>query len=88
MAYAVGSLVCAFAPNLLVLVLGRVIMGVGAAAIPVLSIIAVTKLLPPDKRGTGIGVVSAAAGSEPPPDRPSAANRSAPRLARVVLAHA
>ncbi|UJW32716.1 MFS transporter [Saccharothrix sp. AJ9571] len=61
-AYAVGSLVCALAPDLLVLVLGRIVMGVGAAAIPVLSIIAVTKLMPADKRGTGIGVVSAAAG--------------------------
>ena len=62
LAYAAGSLVCALAPNLPVLVLGRIATGVGAAAIPVLSIIAVTRLLPPDRRGTGIGVVSAAAG--------------------------
>jgi EmrB/QacA subfamily drug resistance transporter len=60
--YAAGSLVCALAPNLPVLVLGRIGTGVGAAAIPVLSIIAVTRLLPTDRRGTGIGVVSAAAG--------------------------
>jgi DHA2 family metal-tetracycline-proton antiporter-like MFS transporter len=60
--YAAGSLVCALAPTLPVLVLGRIATGVGAAAIPVLSIIAVTRLLPADKRGTGIGVVSAAAG--------------------------
>ncbi|MEV0704100.1 MFS transporter [Saccharopolyspora sp. NPDC050389] len=60
--YAVGSLVCALAPELLVLVLGRIVMGVGAAAIPVLAIISVTRLMPEDKRGTGIGVVSAAAG--------------------------
>jgi EmrB/QacA subfamily drug resistance transporter len=60
--YAAGSLVCALAPNLPVLVLGRIGTGVGAAAIPVLSIIAVTRLLPADRRGTGIGVVSAAAG--------------------------
>ncbi|MEJ3748174.1 MFS transporter [Actinomycetes bacterium KLBMP 9797] len=60
--YAVGSLVCAVAPDLLVLVLGRIVMGVGAAAIPVLSIIAVTRLLPAGRRGTGIGVLSAAAG--------------------------
>lgn len=60
--YAAGSLVCALAPDLLVLVLGRIVMGVGAAAIPVLSIIAVTRLMPQDKRGMGIGVVSAAAG--------------------------
>ncbi len=60
--YAVGSLICALAPDLLVLVLGRIVTGVGAAAIPVLSIIAVTRLMPLDRRGMGIGVVSAAAG--------------------------
>jgi DHA2 family metal-tetracycline-proton antiporter-like MFS transporter/DHA2 family florfenicol/chloramphenicol resistance protein-like MFS transporter len=60
--YAAGSLVCALAPDLLVLVLGRIVMGVGAAALPVLSIIAVTRLMPADKRGMGIGVVSSAAG--------------------------
>ncbi|MFI0466170.1 MFS transporter [Saccharopolyspora sp. 5N102] len=60
--YAVGSLVCALAPELLVLVLGRMVMGVGAAAIPVLAIISVTRLMPEDERGMGIGVVSAAAG--------------------------
>ncbi|MGX7674430.1 MFS transporter [Plantactinospora sp. DSM 117369] len=60
--YSAGSLVCALAPDLLVLVLGRIVMGTGAAALPVLSIIAVTRLMPVDKRGMGIGVVSAAAG--------------------------
>ena len=60
--YTVGSLVCALAPNLFVLVAGRVITGIGAAAIPVLSIIAVTRLLPAERRGVGIGVVSAGAG--------------------------
>ncbi|ONI74678.1 MFS transporter [Actinosynnema sp. ALI-1.44] len=62
LAFAAGSLVCALAPDLLVLVLGRIVMGVGAAALPVLSIIAVTRLMPSDKRGMGIGVVSAATG--------------------------
>ncbi|PSL55807.1 DHA2 family metal-tetracycline-proton antiporter-like MFS transporter/DHA2 family florfenicol/chloramphenicol resistance protein-like MFS transporter [Saccharothrix carnea] len=60
--YAVGSAVCALAPNLFVLVTGRIVTGIGAAAIPVLSIIAVTRLLPAEKRGVGIGVVSAGAG--------------------------
>ncbi len=60
--YAVGSLICALAPDLLVLVLGRIVMGAGAAAMPVLSIVAVTRLMPADRRGMGIGVVSAAAG--------------------------
>jgi MFS transporter, DHA2 family, metal-tetracycline-proton antiporter len=60
--YAAGSLICALAPELLVLVFGRIVMGVGAAAIPVLSIIGVTRSLPVEKRGMGIGVVSAASG--------------------------
>ncbi|MEV1000952.1 MFS transporter [Nonomuraea sp. NPDC050202] len=60
--YAAGSLVCALAPDLLALVAGRIVMGVGAAAIPVLSIIAVTRLMPENRRGTGIGVLSAASG--------------------------
>ncbi|MEO3929074.1 MFS transporter [Micromonosporaceae bacterium B7E4] len=62
LAYAAGSLICALAPDLRVLVAGRMVMGVGAAAIPVLSIIAVTRLMPADRRGIGIGVVSAATG--------------------------
>ncbi|QVQ51239.1 MFS transporter [Spiractinospora alimapuensis] len=61
--YAVGSLICALAPSLTMLVGGRIVMGAGAAAIPVLSIIAVTRLMPPEKRGIGIGFISAAAGS-------------------------
>jgi MFS transporter, DHA2 family, metal-tetracycline-proton antiporter len=60
--YAVGSLVCAVAPNLPVLVAGRIVMGAGAAAIPVLSIVAVTRAMPAGRRGVGIGVISAAAG--------------------------
>ncbi|MEV0038267.1 MFS transporter [Streptomyces sp. NPDC050804] len=60
--YAVGSLICAISPSLAVLVIGRIVTGIGAAAIPVLSIIAVTRLLPANKRGVGIGVVSAGAG--------------------------
>nr|BFF25141.1 hypothetical protein GCM10025732_31060 [Glycomyces mayteni] len=60
--YAAGSLLCALAPNLPLLVAGRAITGAGAAAVPVLAIVAVTRLMPVDKRGTGIGAVSAAAG--------------------------
>ncbi|QWF77654.1 MFS transporter [Amycolatopsis sp. CA-230715] len=60
--FAAGNLVCALAPNLLVLVAGRVVTGVGAAALPVLSIIAITRLLPESARAMGIGVVSAATG--------------------------
>ncbi|WP_062204327.1 MFS transporter [Streptomyces sp. NBRC 109706] len=60
--YALGNLICAISSSLVVLVAGRIVTGIGAAAIPVLSIIAVTTLLPPERRGVGIGVVSAGAG--------------------------
>ncbi|OZM81847.1 MFS transporter [Pseudonocardia sp. MH-G8] len=60
--YAAGSMICALAAGLPVLVLGRIVMGLGAAAIPVLSIVAVTRLLPADRRGASIGALSAAAG--------------------------
>lgn len=60
--YAAGSLICALAPEFIVLVAGRVVMGSGAAAIPVLSVVTVTRVLPAAKRGTGIGFISAAAG--------------------------
>ena len=60
--YAAGSLVSALAPTLPVLVAGRVLTGAGAAAIPVLAIVTVTRVLPPARRGTGIGFISAAGG--------------------------
>ncbi|ASR37256.1 MFS transporter [Prauserella marina] len=60
--YALGTLVCALAASLLVLVTGRVVAGMGAAGLPVLSVVAVTRTLPEGKRGMGIGVVSAGAG--------------------------
>ncbi|MFF8960278.1 MFS transporter [Streptomyces sp. NPDC014894] len=62
LAYAAGNLVSAVSPSLLVLVAGRIVTGIGAAAIPVLSVIAVTRLLPAHRRGVGIGFVSAGAG--------------------------
>ncbi|GAA1596317.1 MFS transporter [Kribbella hippodromi] len=60
--YAAGSLLCALAPSLLVLVAGRIVTGAGAGAIPVLAIVAVTRLMPEGQRGMGIGVLSASAG--------------------------
>ena len=56
--FAVGSLVCALAPSLTALVGGRVIQAAGAAAIPALSFGLVAKLLPPGRRGFGLGIIS------------------------------
>ncbi|GAA3197681.1 MULTISPECIES: MFS transporter [Streptomyces] len=62
LAYAAGNLICAIAPSLPVLVAGRIVTGAGGAGVPVLSVIAVTRLLPAERRGAGIGVASAGAG--------------------------
>lgn len=45
--FAAGSLICALAPNFLVLVCGRVVQAVGDAAIPALATVAVAKVLSP-----------------------------------------
>ncbi|WP_207946376.1 MFS transporter [Actinomadura sp. 7K507] len=60
--FAVGSLISALSPSLPILVFGRIVMGLGGAAVPVLAIVAVMRLLPGDKAAVGVGFVSAAAG--------------------------
>lgn len=57
-----GSLICALAPNFIVLVAGRMIQGAGMAAIPVLSVVAVSKVLPPGKRGGAFGIIAGSIG--------------------------
>ncbi|MDR9854947.1 MFS transporter [Paenibacillus sp. VCA1] len=57
-----GSLICALAPNLIILVVGRMIQGAGMAAIPVLSVVAVSKVLPPGKRGGAFGIIAGSIG--------------------------
>lgn len=66
-AYAVsiltaGSLICAAAPNLTVLVLGRIVQGAGMAAFPVLSVVAISAVVPPGKRGGALGVIAGSIG--------------------------
>jgi MFS transporter, DHA2 family, metal-tetracycline-proton antiporter len=60
--FAAGSLVCALAPSLSVLVLGRIAQGTGAAAIPVLSLVAVTRAVEPGNRGGAVGLISSSGG--------------------------
>ena len=60
--YAAGSLIGALAPVLPVLVAGRVIAGAGGAAIPVLTIVAATRLLPRPQVALGVGFIAAAGG--------------------------
>ncbi len=59
---AAGSVVCAFAPSLSVLVAGRVLQAAGAAAIPALGFASIAKLLPSGQRGTALGLLSSSVG--------------------------
>ncbi|MGI8860246.1 MAG: MFS transporter [Rubrobacteraceae bacterium] len=61
--FAAGGLICAFAPSLTVLVLGRIVQGIGGAAIPALAIVSVTKVLPAGERGAGMGVIGSSLGA-------------------------
>jgi MFS transporter, DHA2 family, metal-tetracycline-proton antiporter len=60
--FAVGGLICAFAPSLAVLVLGRTVQGIGGAAVPALALVAVAKMLPLGERGGAMGLVASSVG--------------------------
>jgi DHA2 family metal-tetracycline-proton antiporter-like MFS transporter len=60
--FAVGSLACALAPNLLFLVFGRVVQAAGGASIPALSAASVTRLLPSGDRGAALGLIVSSVG--------------------------
>src|SRR5918911_2087472 len=62
LAFAVGSLMCALAPNLLLLVFGRIVQAAGGAAIPALANASVAKLLPPGQRGLALGWIVSSVG--------------------------
>jgi DHA2 family metal-tetracycline-proton antiporter-like MFS transporter/DHA2 family florfenicol/chloramphenicol resistance protein-like MFS transporter len=61
-AFAAGSLICASAPSLGALVFGRIVQGAGGAAIPALSSVSVTKVLPPGERGMALGLIVSSVG--------------------------
>lgn len=60
---AAGSLVCALAPSLPLLVAGRILQATGASAIPALGFAAVAKAMPPGRRGTALGLLSSSIGA-------------------------
>ena len=60
--FALGGLICALAPNLAVLVLGRIVQGIGGAAVPALALVAVAKVSPPGERGGAMGLVASSVG--------------------------
>ncbi|AJS58835.1 MFS transporter [Paenibacillus sp. IHBB 10380] len=59
---AIGSLICALAPNLPLLVLGRMVQGAGMSAIPVLSVVAISKVFPKGQRGGALGTIAGCIG--------------------------
>jgi DHA2 family metal-tetracycline-proton antiporter-like MFS transporter len=60
--FAIGSLVCALAPNLLFLVFGRIVQAAGGASIPALANASVAKFLPPGQRGSALGLIVSSVG--------------------------
>jgi len=60
--FAAGGLICALAPNLSVLVFGRIVQAAGDAAIPALAFVAVAKALPPGRRGGALGLIASSVG--------------------------
>jgi DHA2 family metal-tetracycline-proton antiporter-like MFS transporter/DHA2 family florfenicol/chloramphenicol resistance protein-like MFS transporter len=60
--FAAGGFVCSLAPSLALLVLGRIIQGIGGAAVPSLATVAVAKVLPPGKRGGAMGLIASSVG--------------------------
>ncbi|RIM58895.1 MFS transporter [Staphylococcus arlettae] len=59
---SIGSLICILANNLVFLVLGRMVQGAGMAAIPVLSVVIISKIYPPGKIGSILGIIAACIG--------------------------
>ena len=60
--FALGGVICALAPSLTVLVLGRLVQGIGGAAIPALALVSVARVLPPGERGAGLGLIGSSLG--------------------------
>ena len=60
--FALGGLICTFAPSLAVLVFGRIVQGIGGAAVPALATVSVARVLPPGERGGALGLVASSVG--------------------------
>jgi len=54
--FTASSLVCALAPNLAVLVVGRALQGIGAGALMSVNIALIRLIYPPERLGRGVGL--------------------------------
>src|SRR5690606_2046091 len=60
--FAAGGIVCALAPSLPVLILGRTLQGCAGAAVPALAAVAVARTFPPGRRGSALGMIASTVG--------------------------
>lgn len=62
LAFAAGCLVSVVAPNLPMLVIGRIIQASGGAAVAALALVVVAREVPEERRGAAMGLVGASVG--------------------------
>lgn len=60
--FTLASLACGLAPTIELLIAARVIQGLGASLLTPQSMAIITRLFPPDRRGTAMGIWGAVAG--------------------------
>ncbi|MDD7964361.1 MFS transporter [Actinomycetospora lemnae] len=61
--FIVGSVLAGLAPAIGLHLVGRVLQGLGSAAVPALGSVAVARSLPPGRRGFGFGIVGTGVGA-------------------------
>jgi len=61
--FAVGSILCVFAPNFPLLIVARIIQSAGGAAIPGLGMTLASRAYPPSQIGTVVGLMSTGVGA-------------------------
>ncbi len=60
--FAIGSLMCALSPSLEFIVAARALQGLGASMIAAAAALLVTRFLPKERRGFGMGVIATTGG--------------------------
>ncbi|MDO5843940.1 MAG: MFS transporter [Methanocorpusculum sp.] len=60
--FALGSFICAVSPNLTMMIAARAVQGLGASMIAAAAPLLITRFLPENKRGFGMGVIATTGG--------------------------